>query len=77
MRPLHDPIPLLRHVLRAGDVGLAARLARALRSDPRYRGRVERELRALPPPGSPHVTPAGRLLDQLLVQLHPPNHSPG
>lgn len=77
MRSQHDPIPFLRHVLRAGEVRLAARLTRALRSDPRYRGKVERELRELPPPGRPHLTPGGRLLDQLLVQLHPPDHSPG
>jgi hypothetical protein len=76
MCPQHDPIPFLRHVLRAGDVGLVARLARALRSDPRYRGRVEAELRDLPPPGSAHTTPGGRLLDQLLVQLRPPHHNP-
>jgi len=73
MRPQHDPIPLLRHVLRAGDVRLAARLARALRTDPRYRSAVGSELRELPPPGFPHVTPGGRLLDQLLLQLHPPS----
>ena len=77
MRPQHDPIPLLRHVLRAGDVRLATRLGRALRSDPRYRTRVERELRALPRPGPAHLTPGGRLLDQLLVQVNPPRHSSG
>lgn len=77
MRPQHDPILFFRHALRAGDVGLATRVARALRSDPRYRGRVEAELRDLPPPGPSHSTPGGRLLDQLLVQLQPPHHDPG
>ena len=67
MRAEHDPIAFLRFVLRSGDIELAERLTRALRSDPRYRERAEAALSALASaPRSQHSTPGGRMLDSLL-----------
>jgi hypothetical protein len=70
MRPQDELIALYRHVLRAGDVTLARRLAAALLRDPAYRRRALAELRVVPwAGGSPHETPAGRLLDGLVDRL--------
>lgn len=73
MRADHDPIAFLRFALRSGDIELAERLARALRSDPRYRERAEAALSVLGSGGgsSPHSTPGGRLLDSLLDRFAP------
>ncbi len=76
MRTEHDPIAFLRFVLRSGDVELAERLTRALRSDPRYRERAEAVLSGLGSAGqSRHSTPGGKLLDALLDRLAPPSQN--
>ena len=73
----HDPIAFLRFVLRSGDVALAARVARALRSDPRYRKRAEQALSALRAStgAHEHSTPGGRILDSLLDRFAPPSQN--
>lgn len=72
----HDPIAFLRFVLRSGDIQLAERLTRALRSDPRYRERTEAMLSGLGSAGrSRHSTPGGQLLDSLLDRLAPPSQN--
>ena len=72
MRAEHDPIAFLRFVLRSGDIDLAERLTRALRSDARYRDRAEAALSRLAPAGrAQHSTPGGRMLDSLLDRFEP------
>jgi len=69
----HDPTAFLGFVLRSGDIDLAERLTRALRSDPRYRLRTEAAMRGLPPPSEDrHSTPGGRLLDSLADRFAAP-----
>lgn len=76
MRREHDPIAFLRFVLRSGDIELAERLTRALRSDPRYRERAEAALSGLARAGrSRHATPGGRMLDSLLDRFEPPSQN--
>ena len=76
MRTEHDPVAFLRFALRSGDIELAERLTRALRSDPRYRDRTEAVLQALPPgAGAQHSTPGGRMLDSLLHRFEPPSQN--
>ena len=76
MRAEHDPIAFLRFVLRSGDIELAERLTRALRSDPRYRAGAEAALSGLAPTDRPkHSTPGGRMLDSLLDRFEPPSQN--
>jgi hypothetical protein len=76
MRAEHDPVAFLRFVLRSGDIELAQRLTRALRSDPRYRERADAALSALVPARhSHHCTPGGRMLDTLLDRFKPPSQN--
>ncbi len=76
MRAEHDPIAFYRFVLRSGDVELAERLTRALRSDPRYRERAEAALQALAlRDRSRHSTPGGRMLDSLLDRFASPSQN--